>query len=310
MRNLIKQLPEGSQGVSYKVNVDPEDLIPKLPKPKDLQPFPTTQSLTAFLLAITSAKHVREMQAFSVAKARLFFVESRTKVTLLTNPAFLLKCVSTFHVNQSVELDLPSRSTNRWSWIYLHVNQSVELDLPSMSTNRWSWSFHPHPFQSDRERKLHVNQSVELDLPSTSTNRWSWIYLPRQPIGGAGSTFHVNQSVELDLPSTSTNRWSWIYLPRQPIGGAGSTFHVNQSVELDLPSTSTNRWSWIYLPRQPIGGAGSTFHVNQSVELDLPSTSTNRWSWSFHPHPFQSDRERKLHALCPVRALAYNVDRT
>ncbi|XP_043546883.1 ribosome biogenesis protein bop1 [Chiloscyllium plagiosum] len=28
-----------------RVNVDPEDLIPKLPKPKDLQPFPTTQAL-------------------------------------------------------------------------------------------------------------------------------------------------------------------------------------------------------------------------------------------------------------------------
>ncbi|XP_033849718.1 ribosome biogenesis protein bop1 isoform X2 [Acipenser ruthenus] len=28
-----------------RVNVDPEDLIPKLPKPKDLQPFPTMQSL-------------------------------------------------------------------------------------------------------------------------------------------------------------------------------------------------------------------------------------------------------------------------
>ncbi|KAL4235262.1 Ribosome biogenesis protein 1 [Mactra antiquata] len=28
-----------------RMNVDPEDLIPKLPKPKDLQPFPTTQSI-------------------------------------------------------------------------------------------------------------------------------------------------------------------------------------------------------------------------------------------------------------------------
>lgn len=27
------------------MNVDPEDLIPKLPKPRDLQPFPTTQAL-------------------------------------------------------------------------------------------------------------------------------------------------------------------------------------------------------------------------------------------------------------------------
>ena len=29
------------------VNVDPEDLIPKLPKPWDLQPFPTTQALVS-----------------------------------------------------------------------------------------------------------------------------------------------------------------------------------------------------------------------------------------------------------------------
>lgn len=29
------------------VNVDPEDLIPKLPKPRDLQPFPTTQALVS-----------------------------------------------------------------------------------------------------------------------------------------------------------------------------------------------------------------------------------------------------------------------
>jgi len=29
------------------MNVDPEDLIPKLPKPKDLQPFPTTQSIVS-----------------------------------------------------------------------------------------------------------------------------------------------------------------------------------------------------------------------------------------------------------------------
>lgn len=30
-----------------KVNVDPEDLIPKLPKPKDLQPFPTTEAIVS-----------------------------------------------------------------------------------------------------------------------------------------------------------------------------------------------------------------------------------------------------------------------
>lgn len=29
------------------VKVDPEDLIPKLPKPKDLQPFPTTEAIVS-----------------------------------------------------------------------------------------------------------------------------------------------------------------------------------------------------------------------------------------------------------------------
>ena len=29
------------------VKVDPEDLIPKLPKPKDLHPFPTTEAIVS-----------------------------------------------------------------------------------------------------------------------------------------------------------------------------------------------------------------------------------------------------------------------
>lgn len=37
--------PQTLTAVRPQVNVDPEDLIPKLPKPKDLQPFPSTQAL-------------------------------------------------------------------------------------------------------------------------------------------------------------------------------------------------------------------------------------------------------------------------
>ncbi len=40
INNLSVSLP-----FCLQVNVNPEDLIPKLPKPKDLQPFPTTQSM-------------------------------------------------------------------------------------------------------------------------------------------------------------------------------------------------------------------------------------------------------------------------
>ncbi|MGH0137603.1 UNVERIFIED_CONTAM: hypothetical protein FKN15_004751 [Acipenser sinensis] len=62
-----------------------------------------------------------EMQTF-IAKACLIFTEARTKVILRTNPAFLPKTISAFHVNQSVELK----------------------------------ALHPPVFQSDRERQLHT----------------------------------------------------------------------------------------------------------------------------------------------------------
>ncbi|XP_034748720.1 ribosome biogenesis protein bop1 [Etheostoma cragini] len=44
-----------------RVNVNPEDLIPKLPKPKDLQPFPTTQSLVhghSHSVCVSAGDHV------------------------------------------------------------------------------------------------------------------------------------------------------------------------------------------------------------------------------------------------------------
>ena len=31
--------------IDFQMNIDPNDLIPNLPKPRDLQPFPTHQSL-------------------------------------------------------------------------------------------------------------------------------------------------------------------------------------------------------------------------------------------------------------------------
>ena len=32
---------------SLQVKVDPEELIPKIPKPRDLQPYPTTESIVS-----------------------------------------------------------------------------------------------------------------------------------------------------------------------------------------------------------------------------------------------------------------------
>lgn len=84
----------------------------------------------AFLLAITSAKQVSEMQAFLIAKAFLIFVEARTKVTLRINPAFLLKTISAFLVSSPVELE----------------------------------AFHPPPFQPDRVAAPYVLSCAGISL--------------------------------------------------------------------------------------------------------------------------------------------------
>ena len=38
------------------MNVNPEDLIPKLPQPRDLQPFPTTEAIVRITQVILLVK--------------------------------------------------------------------------------------------------------------------------------------------------------------------------------------------------------------------------------------------------------------
>lgn len=54
---LIVQL-KCTLNFSLQMNVDPEDLIPKLPKPRDLQPFPTTQALVSVDASVRSAQGI------------------------------------------------------------------------------------------------------------------------------------------------------------------------------------------------------------------------------------------------------------
>ncbi|XP_034780644.2 uncharacterized protein LOC117973223, partial [Acipenser ruthenus] len=75
---------------------------------------------TAFLLANTSAKRVSELQALSVHSSCMRVWEDGSIVSLRTNPAFLPKVITAFHINQTVELE----------------------------------SFHPPPFTSQEDEKL------------------------------------------------------------------------------------------------------------------------------------------------------------
>ncbi|MGH0171934.1 UNVERIFIED_CONTAM: hypothetical protein FKN15_074097 [Acipenser sinensis] len=60
---------------------------------------------TAFLLAITSAKQISELQALSVHSSCVRMCEDGSRVSLRTKPAFLPKVITAFHINQSVELE-------------------------------------------------------------------------------------------------------------------------------------------------------------------------------------------------------------
>lgn len=46
------------------LNVDPEDLIPKLPKPRDLHPFPTSENLVRFCATrLFTTKQIKKFHA-------------------------------------------------------------------------------------------------------------------------------------------------------------------------------------------------------------------------------------------------------
>lgn len=63
--------------VSFQLNVDPKDLLPKLPKPQDLQPFPTTLSLVSGFLLVRSP-HQSVTVAFQIYRGHTSLVRTVT----------------------------------------------------------------------------------------------------------------------------------------------------------------------------------------------------------------------------------------
>lgn len=61
------------------VNVDPEDLIPKLPRPRDLQPFPVCQALVSVESEVGKCPQVSCVSVFSLF---LFYRSTGATATL------------------------------------------------------------------------------------------------------------------------------------------------------------------------------------------------------------------------------------
>lgn len=94
---------------------------------------------TMFLVAITSARRISELQAFVHYPLYMQFLHN--KVFLRTHPKFLLKVVSEFHLNQSIvlpaffpnfKIDLPEQSlhTLDCKWALFYYTQLKIWDCP------------------------------------------------------------------------------------------------------------------------------------------------------------------------------------
>ncbi|XP_066571898.1 ribosome biogenesis protein bop1 [Amia ocellicauda] len=79
-----------------RVNVDPEDLIPKLPKPKDLQPFPTTQSLVY-------RGHSNLVRCISVSPSGQWLVSGSDDCTVRFWEVSTARCMKTIEIEGAVK---------------------------------------------------------------------------------------------------------------------------------------------------------------------------------------------------------------
>ncbi|KAI5091549.1 ribosome biogenesis protein bop1 [Silurus meridionalis] len=79
-----------------RVNVNPEDLIPKLPKPKDLQPFPTTQSLVY-------RGHSSLVRCISVSPSGQWLVSGSDDSTVRFWEVSTARCLKTMEMSGAVK---------------------------------------------------------------------------------------------------------------------------------------------------------------------------------------------------------------
>ncbi|KAM3929037.1 ribosome biogenesis protein BOP1 [Leptodactylus fuscus] len=79
-----------------RVNVDPEDLIPKLPKPRDLQPFPTTQSMVY-------RGHTDLVRCISVSPSGQWIVSGSDDSTLRFWEVCSGRCMKTINLDGAIK---------------------------------------------------------------------------------------------------------------------------------------------------------------------------------------------------------------
>ncbi|KAI1901592.1 hypothetical protein AGOR_G00035990 [Albula goreensis] len=107
-----------------RVNVDPEDLIPKLPKPKDLQPFPTTQSLVY-------RGHSNLVRCISVSPSGQWLASGSDDCTVRLWEVSTARCMKTIEVGGAVK-SIAWSPNPAISLVALSFNQTVMVLNPGL----------------------------------------------------------------------------------------------------------------------------------------------------------------------------------
>nr|XP_028591773.1 ribosome biogenesis protein BOP1 [Podarcis muralis] len=107
-----------------RVNVDPEDLIPKLPKPRDLQPFPTVQ-------ALVYRGHTSLVRCLSVSPSGQWLASGSDDGTVKFWEVCTARCVKTLPVEGAVK-SLAWNPNPTVCLVGIAVEQSVLLVNPSL----------------------------------------------------------------------------------------------------------------------------------------------------------------------------------
>ncbi|XP_062426721.1 ribosome biogenesis protein BOP1 isoform X2 [Rhea pennata] len=107
-----------------RVNVDPEDLIPKLPKPRDLQPFPTTQ-------ALVYRGHTSLVRCLSVSPSGQWLVSGSDDCTVRFWEVSTARCMKTLPVAGVVK-SVAWNPNPTSCLVAIAVEQSVLLVNPSL----------------------------------------------------------------------------------------------------------------------------------------------------------------------------------
>ncbi|XP_028673936.2 ribosome biogenesis protein bop1 [Erpetoichthys calabaricus] len=105
-----------------RVNVDPEDLIPKLPKPKDLQPFPTT-------LSLVYRGHTNLVRCISMSPSGQWLASGCDDCTVKLWEVSTARCLKTIKVEGAVK-SIAWNPNPAFSLLAFSVEQSVILLNP------------------------------------------------------------------------------------------------------------------------------------------------------------------------------------